>query len=466
MNEQGADTKERPVLPAEVASNLVDDIGALIDSDRQAMVLNLVADLYPADIARLLHHLSLEDARRLFGWLPGEIASDVLPELDDDFRAAILEVYPPEQISGLLDEMESDEAADVLADLPPEVAEDVLSGLEDASEVQELLGYPEDTAGGIMGTDYISVPETMTVGEATEEIRHHAERIEPIFAVYVTDEDGRLMGVAPLKQMLLARANERVSSILDPDVMSTTPEIDQEEVARMMERYDLVALPVVDRGGKLIGRITIDDVVDVIREEAEEDIQRMSGLTREEVTTSILKMTRGRLLWLFLGLVGALLSGLVINKFEDELEKAVVLAMFIPVVMAMAGNAGIQSSAVAVQGLASGDLWSTDIVRRLSKELAAALINGVLLAAGVSLMVVILGSTGVIADHRLDSLALTVSLTLLTVIVVAASIGATVPLVLDRFGVDPALATGPFITTSNDLLGLIVYFVIASQLFL
>jgi magnesium transporter len=466
MNTVAPDSKDRHVLPAEVDAGLVEDIAALIDHSRRAMVLNLVADMYPADIAVMLHHLQLDDARELFGWLPSETASDVLPELDDDFRAAILDVYPPDHIRVLLDDMESDEAADVLADLPPDVAETVLSGLEDATAVQELLEYPEDTAGGIMGTDFVAVEETLTVGEVTEEVRSNAEKVEPIFSVYVTDADGVLLGVASLKRLLLSRANDVVSSIIEPDTISVNPEIDQEEVARMMERYDLVSLPVVSSDGKLVGRITIDDIVDVIREEAEEDIQRMSGVRNEEVTSSILKMTHGRLVWLFVGLVGALLSALVINQFADEIEKAVVLAMFIPVVMAMAGNAGIQSSAVAVQGLASGDLWSSDIARRLSKEVAVGLINGLFLAIGISLLVVALGATEIIQTPHLLRLAVTVAGTLLTVIVVAASIGATVPLILDRFGIDPALATGPFITTSNDLLGLIVYFLIASQIYL
>lgn len=466
MNATPSDSKERVVLPAEVDAGLVEDIAALIDTHRQAMVLNLIADMYPADIAVMLHHLARDDARTVFGWLPSEAASDVLPELDDDFRAAILDVYPPDRIRDLLDDMDSDEAADVLADLPPSVAETVLSGLEDASEVQVLLEYDEDTAGGIMGTDFVAVPDTLTVGEVTEEVRSNAEKIEPIFAVYVVDEDDKLLGLASLKRLLLSRANKPITSIMEPDVLSVTPDIDQEEVARVMERYDLVSLPVVDTDGKLIGRITIDDVVDVIREEAEEDIQRMSGVRNEEVTSSVLQMTRGRLVWLFVGLIGALFSALVINEFEGQIEKAVVLAMFIPVVMAMAGNAGIQSSAVAVQGLAAGDLWSSDIVRRLSKEVVVALINGLFLAAGISLMVVALGATDVITTPNVDRLAITVALTLLTVIVVAASIGSTVPLILDRFGIDPALATGPFITTSNDLIGLIVYFLVASVIYL
>jgi magnesium transporter len=366
----------------------------------------------------------------------------------------------------VLDEMESDDAADVLADLPPAIVEDVLERLEDAEEVQGLLEYEEDTAGGIMGTDFVAVLESMTVGEATEEVRRNAESVEPIFAVYVVDSERHLLGIVSLKRLLLSRASSLVSSLLETDIISVTPELDQEEVARIMERYDLVAIPVVDAERRLVGRITVDDVIDVIREEAEEDIQRMSGVSNEEMTTSVVKTSRGRLIWLLVGLAGAFLSALVIKAFAGEIEKAVVLAMFIPIVMAMGGNAGIQSSAIAVQGLASGDIWASDILRRLGKELAVALINGVVLALAITLLIMGVGWLGFLGGENIPSLCLTVALALLTVIVIAATIGAATPLALNRFGIDPAIATGPFITTSNDLLGLIVYFLIATQLYL
>jgi len=458
--------KERAVLLPEVDNDLVEDIASLIESGQRGMVVNLLTDLYPADIASMLHHLPTDDARTLFDWLPKDIAGEVVPELDDEYRAGLLQFLPSHRIGEVLDEMESDDAADVLADLPRKIVEDVLHRLEDAAEVKGLLEYEEDTAGGIMGTDYVAVLESMTVGEATEEVRRNAESVEPIFAVYVVDASRRLLGIVPLKRLLLSRANAKVSTILESDIISVTPEVDQEEVARLMERYDLVAIPVVDGERRLIGRITVDDVIDVIREEAEEDIQRMSGVSREEMTSSVIKMSRGRLIWLLVGLVGAFLSALVIHSFAGEIEKAVVLAMFIPVVMAMGGNAGIQSSSIAVQGLASGDIWATDLLRRLGKELVVALINGLVLAVAITVMVVAISYTGFLDNENIGRLSLTVALALLTVIIMAGAIGASIPLLLDRFGVDPALATGPFITTSNDLLGLIVYFVIATQLYL
>jgi magnesium transporter len=465
MSEQN-EGKERAVLLPEVDQELVADITSLVESGQRGMVLNLLADLYPADIASMLHHLPADEARVLFDWLPTEIAGEVVPELDDDYRAGLLQFLPSDRIGLVLDEMESDDAADVLADLPPAIVEDVLERLEDAEEVQGLLEYEEDTAGGIMGTDFVAVLESMTVGEATEEVRRNAESVEPIFAVYVVDSERHLLGIVSLKRLLLSRASSLVSSLLETDIISVTPELDQEEVARIMERYDLVAIPVVDAERRLVGRITVDDVIDVIREEAEEDIQRMSGVSNEEMTTSVVKTSRGRLIWLLVGLAGAFLSALVIKAFAGEIEKAVVLAMFIPIVMAMGGNAGIQSSAIAVQGLASGDIWASDILRRLGKELAVALINGVVLALAITLLIMGVGWLGFLGGENIPSLCLTVALALLTVIVIAATIGAATPLALNRFGIDPAIATGPFITTSNDLLGLIVYFLIATQLYL
>ncbi len=457
--------KERAVLPSEVDNQFVADITALIESKQRGMVLNLLMDIYPADIASMLHHLPTDEARTLFDWLPKDIAGEVVPELDDEYRSGLLQILPSHRIGEVLDEMGSDDAADVLADLPAQIAEDVLQRMEDAEEVQGLLEYEEDTAGGIMGTDFVAVLESMTVAEATEEVRRNAEEVEPIFAVYVVDAERHLLGIVPLMRLLLSRANVRVSSVLDSGIISVTPDVDQEQVARLIERYDLVAIPVVDADNRLVGRITVDDVIDVIREEAEEDIQRMSGLSNEEMTSSIFKTSRGRLIWLFVGLAGAFLSALVIHSFTGQIEKAVVLAMFIPIVMSMGGNAGIQSSAIAVQGLASGDIWATDLVRRLGKELAVALINGLVLAVAITGLVVGASYAGLLGEQYIMRLAMTVSLALLTVIIVAGTVGATIPLVLNRFGIDPAMATGPFITTSNDLFGLFVYFTIASLLY-
>ncbi len=475
-------TKPAPITPdkdlsnpvLEVDEQLVDDLSSLLDTGQRGMVLNLVADLHPADLARLISHLPRDEAEQLFEWLPADVAADVVDDLDDTFRADLLEEVETERLAEIIDELDTDEAADVLADLPEEVASQVLPELEDAAELRELLAYDEETAGGIMATELVAVSPSWTVAEATEEVRRNAETVEEIFVVFVVDETERLKGFVSLKRLLLSPAEARIGDVMKTDVPSVPTEVDQEEVARIMERYDLVSLAVVDADGCLVGRITIDDVVDVIREEAEEDIQRMSGITGdEEPTDSVLRITRGRLPWLLLGMIGAGFAGSVIGAFEHTISKVSILAAFIPVVMAMAGNAGIQSSAIIVQGLASGDVWSTDMMRRLGKETVVALINGVALAIAIALFVfvVFVGMAQLFPNviHPVEQpfrLAVTAGLSLFVVILLAASIGTTIPLFLNRFGIDPALATGPFITTSNDIIGLIVFFALATLLYL
>ncbi len=464
------DDKEYADGVLDVDAEMVDDIETLLEAGQQAMVLNLVADLHPADMAILISHLPFEPAQKLFELLPVEQGGDVLPELDSALRNALLEEEQTSRVTALLDELESDDATDVMADLPDAMVQELLPQLEDEEDVRELLTYDEESAGGLMAREYVSVQSSWTVHEVTEEVRREAEEIEQIYVVYVVDPAGKLEGFITLKKLLLSAAHRKVSEIMKTDFVSVHVSLDQEEVARVMERYDLVALPVLDDEQVLVGRITIDDVVDVIREEAEEDIQLMSGVTGgEDPTDSILSITRGRLPWLLVGLVGAGLSGFVIGGFEEALDKAVVLAAFIPIMMATAGNVGIQSSAIIVQGLASGEVWTTDIFSRLGKETAVALINGVALALVLALAVVALPMmseriAAVIADPWL--LALTAGLSLLAVIVLATAIGTTVPLFLHRSGIDPAIATGPFITTSNDIIGLSVYFLIATFIYL
>ena len=457
---------QRPQGVLEVDVELVENIAALLEVGQRGMVLNLVADLYPADLAMLLSHLPHERAHVLFRWLPRRQAAEVLAELDDAIRAELLREEQLDHVARLLDALDTDDAADVLADLPDDMALRVLPALEDSEDVQELLGYDEETAGGIMAAEYVAVPSTMSVADVTEAVRQNAEVVEELFAIFVIDEDGTLEGIVPLKRLLLSPANAGITDVADTDFVSVVTNVDQEEVARIMQRYDLVSLPVVDRQGRLAGRITIDDVVDVIRDEAEEDIQLMSGMAgTEEPTDTVLRITRGRLPWLLVGLIGASLSGAVIGSFEEALQQAVVLATFIPVVMAMAGNAGIQSSAIVVQGIASGEVWSSDMISRLWKELAVALINGIVLAVVMSIAIVLLsGFMG--GDVRTARLAMTAGFSLLLVIILAAFIGTTIPLLLHRFGVDPALATGPFIMTSNDILGLAIFFMLASLLYL
>jgi magnesium transporter len=471
MEESETDeTRDRKGGMLEVDDDLVADISVLLRDGERGMLTNLIADLHPADVANLLGHLPFEEARQLFEWLPDEIGGEVLAELDNTLRAALLEESRPGRISALLDKLDTDDATDIVADLPEEMAEEVLGGLEDAHLVRELLSYGEDTAGGLMQREYVAANQAWTVAQVTEEVRRLAEVIEPIYAVYVVDEQGVLLGVVGLNHLLLSPASARIDSLIKEDLVSVTTDVDQEEVARIMERYDLIVLPVVDAEGRLVGRITIDDVVDVIREEAEEDIQRMSGVTGGEAPSdSVWRVTRGRLPWLLVGLLGATLSGVVIGTFDDALEAAVVLAAFLPIMMATAGNVGIQSSSIIVQGLASGDVWSSDVRRRMGKETTVAFLNGMALAIVLALAIVALPaffssvSSLIVDPYRL---ALTAGLSLLAIVLLATVIGTVVPLFLHRSGIDPALATGPFITTLNDILGLTVYFLIATALYL
>ncbi len=464
--EHSFDTLRDEELPAYlpgIDDDLAERLEDLLESGDREEAVRIAASLHPADLARLLNYLPTGERETLFGWLPSEQAGLALAELDEELRTRLLEETHPERLSEFLGYLETDDAADVLADLPEEVAARVLPLLDRSEEVRSLLHYDEESAGGIMGTEFVIVPKTWTVAEATEEVRRNAETVEAVFAVFVSDAQGRVQGMVSLKNLLLTLADTPVSDIMDEDVITVPPEIDQEEVARIMQRYDLVSLPVVDARGEMLGRITIDDIVDVIRDEAEEDIQRMSGMSgSEEPTDSVFRVIRGRLPWLLIGMVGAGLSGLVIGQFENALEQAVILATFIPIVMAMAGNAGIQSSAIVVQGLASGELWASDVAGRLGKELSVSLLNGLALALILGAVVMALP----ISDASLALLALTASLSMLTVIVLATIIGATVPLLLHRMKIDPALATGPFITTSNDILGLGVFFLLATLIYL
>jgi len=452
---------DRPAGLLEVDASLVDDITALLTHGQRGMVLNLVADLYPADIALLLRHVPFDEARRLLRWLPPDIAGDTVAELEDTFRAALLEDLPQHNLTQLLDALDTDDAADVLADLPEEVALDLLPTLEDTEDLTELLDYGEETAGGLMAREFLSIRPEWTFAEATEQVRRSSEEVDELYTAYVTDADGTLVGVLSLKQLLLSPADALVRDVMETEFISVTTGVDQEEVGRIVQRYDLVSVPVLDEHGRLMGRITIDDVVDVIRDEAEEDIQIMSGLTGDEGTAdTIFRISRGRLPWLIVGLVGSGLSGSVITTFEGALQQAVVLATFIPIVTAMGGNAAVQSAAIAVQGLSSGELWVDDIFRRVGKEVAVAMLNGAVVAALLCTAVAVfnLGDPGLLVA--------TLGLTMLAISITATTNGALIPFILTRFGIDPASAMGPFVTTLNDILGLTIYFLIASYIYL
>lgn len=460
--EESLPTPPQPSGPALINQDFVDQIADLVSAGRDEEAILLVDGVHPTDIEQILRRLPDEAASTLFDLLPDKQAGPALLEMETTQRQELLEDWNATEIAAALETVDSDDAADVLADLSAEMIGLVLPQLEDATEIESLLRFAEDSAGGLMEVGLVVVSQSATVGEAIEELRRQAEEVDPVFAVYVVEDNDRLIGVVDLKKLLLASPDNPITAIMEKDYITVEPNLDQEEVALLMERYDLVVLPVVSKTGLLMGRITIDDIVDVIREEAEEDFQRASGLTGdEELSAGVFSVSRGRLPWLFVGLFGSAMSGLVIGSFEASLEAAVVLAIFIPIVTAMGGNAAVQSGAIAVQGLATGEIWASDVPGRLFKEVVVASINGVALAAVLTFFVVVTGLGG----ELMTKLALTVCVTLFTVVVVATANGAVTPLILHRLGIDPSLSMGPFVTTLNDIIGLTIYFLYASILF-
>jgi len=434
------------------AINLKDDNAAL----------KLIEDLHPADIAEIYDEISMEEATYLYLLLDPEQASDVLVELEEDDREEFLESLPSEVIaSQFIDNMDSDDAADVIGDLTEEKKQEVLLHIDDveqAGDIVDLLGYDEDTAGGLMAKELIRVNENWGVSTCIREMRKQAEELDEIYYIYVVSDDNVLLGILSLKALLLANASNKIRDIYNAEVRSVQTDTRSEEVARIMEKYDLITLPVTDSIGRLMGRITIDDVVDVIRDEAEKDYQLASGITTDvETTDSAARLSRARLPWLIIGLLGGVVVAAVIGRFEEDIKINPEMAFFIPLIAAMAGNVGIQSSAIIVQGIASNSLGLESTYKKLMKELLVALLNGLILAG-------ILFIYNFFVSKNL-ALTFTVSSSLFVVIIFAAIFGTMIPLLLNRMKIDPALATGPFITTMNDIMGLFIYFLMGRILY-
>lgn len=413
-------------------------------------------ELHPADVAEMLDNMEIEAASYLVEHLEEEQAAEVLMELDEDQRAEILENYTGKEIAEeLITNLDSDDAADLINELSDERRKEVLHSIEDpeqAKDIADLLVYPEDTAGALMGTELIKVNHNWSVLQCVKEMRKQAEQIDQVHSIYVVDDNNRLLGTLSLKKLLTTSTRTPIKEVFNRTVQSVEAAEDGSSVGLTMQKYDLVVMPVVDAVGHLLGRITIDDVLDLIREEAKEDYNFASGLTEEvESDDTVMTVTRARLPWLLIGLMGGMLAASVISRYEDTLSVLPKMAFFIPLIAAMGGNVGVQSSAIVVQALAGktlqGTLWS-----RLMKEVLVALVNGVICSA------VIIGA-GILFGYG-TYLSLTVALALLIVIIVAALVGTSVPIMLNKYKIDPALATGPFITTMNDILGLFIYFTI------
>jgi len=441
----------------QLTNDFIEQIERLIARNDRNMLRELLSEYHFADIAELLEELTSDEATYLVKLLETELTSEALMELDDDVREKILDRLSPHEIANELEGMDTDDAADIIAELDLDIQQKVIDKIKDedhAADIVELLKYDEDTAGGLMAKELVSVKETWTIAGCVREMRRQAENVTRVHSIYVTDKEGRLKGRLSLKDLLTAPGKSHISDIYIPKVDYVTVHTESEEVARIMQKYDLEAIPVVDEGGVLVGRITIDDIVDFIKEEAEKDYQMAAGISSDvEADDSLLKLTRARLPWLLIGMFGGLGAASIISGFATIFTKYPNLLLFIPLIQATAGNVGVQSSAIVVQGLAN-DTLKGNMVRRLLKETVLALING-----GSIAFVVLLLSHFIFETSYMESLSL--GLALIAVIVLAALIGTFVPILLDKKGIDPAVATGPFITTSNDVFGILTYFLIA-----
>lgn len=440
-----------------ISKEFLDTINSLIAQNNEDELRTILHDMHYADIAEIMEELDGNDASYLFSVLDSEVTAEILLELDNDVRVKILKRLSPKEIAEELDELDTDDAADIIAELPEGKQEEVISELEDvehAKDIVDLLRYDENTAGGLMGKELVKVNENWNVLTCVKEMRIQAENVTRVHSIYVVDDENRLKGRLSLKDLLTTSTKTPISDVYIKKVDYVKVNTANTEVARIMQKYDLEAIPVVDEMGRLVGRVTIDDIVDVIKEEADKDYQLAAGISQDvEADDSILELTKARLPWLVLALFGGFVSVELLSSFNSALENHSTLFFFTPLIAAMAGNVGVQSSAIIVQGLANNSI-SGSIVKRLMKEVSLSLLNGLILA-----IILYLGCYFLL--HEGGKMGLVVSIALISVIIIASILGTSIPLILNKFGIDPALATGPFITTSNDICGILIYFSIA-----
>lgn len=446
----------------ELTHDFLNQLEELIDAGGKDEVSKQLSPLHPADIAEILEELDNERAQFVFLLLNNEQAGDVLAEIDEEERVRFIESFPAEIIAKrFIDHMDSDDAADLVGSMPDEQQHEVLShipDIEQAGDIVDLLHYDEDTAGGLMAKELVVVNENWTVLTCLRELSRQAEQIDEIYNVYVVDDDNVLKGRLSLKNMILSPTSAKISNLYHNDITSVKTDEPAESVALIMQKYDLVAIPVVDSIGRLVGRITIDDVVDVIREEAEKDYQMMSGISQDvESSDSVWSQTKAKLPWLIIALFGGMVSAYMISRYEADIALFPVTAMFIPVITAMGGNVGIQSSAIVVKGLASNSLSLKHGFQNVVKEIGGALLNATICSSIIFVLTLF---------FNLESLAMpiTVTISLFIVILFASIFGTAFPLLLNKMHIDPALATGPFITLTNDIIGLNIYLIIGKTI--
>jgi len=440
-----------------ISREFLSEIEQLISENKSQELLLLLEDIHFADIAEIMEELDDYGAGYIFNTLDSEKTAEILLELDEEVREKILRNLSPKEIAEELDELSTDDAADIIAELPQYKKEQVISELEDvehAKDIVDLLRYDEDSAGGLMGKELVKVNENWNVLTCVKEMRAQAENVSRVHSIYVVDDEDRLKGRLSLKDLLTTSTKTHISEVYIKKVDYVKVDTKDVEVARIMQKYDLEAIPVVDELGRLVGRITIDDIIDVIKEEADKDYQLAAGISQDvEADDSILELTKARLPWLVLALFGGFISVKIFGLFEPIMDNHPKLFFFTPLIAAMAGNVGVQSSAIIVQGIANNTIIGP-IIKRLLKELSLGLLNGVILST-----ILFLGSYFMLGFEV--HIVYTVSIALLSVIIMASLIGTFIPIILNKYGVDPALATGPFITTSNDILGILTYFTIA-----
>lgn len=444
-------------LQFELTDELVEQVEQLIASNSDIELNALLSEFHHADIAEILDEVDLEDATYVIKLLDSETTSEILMELDEDNREKILKTLSAKEIAEEVEELDTDDAADIIAELSEERQAEVISNIENEAhkaEIKELLAYDQDTAGGLMGKELVKVYENWTVAGCLRRIRGQAKDVKRVHSIYVVDRQNKLIGRLSLKDLIVAKSDQKIADIYIKNVDYVTVEEDAEEVAKIMQKYDLEAIPVVNDSQTLLGRITIDDIVDVIREEADRDYQMAAGISQGvEADDSIWKLTKARLPWLLIGVFGGLGAASIIEYFNEAMGSFIVLLSFVPLIQATAGNVGVQSSAIVVQGLAN-DSVDSNIIKRLIKEFFLAIVNGFAIAL-VALVIThfVFGTPYIVS--------ITIGIALISVIIMAAIIGTFIPFFLDKRGIDPAVATGPFITTSNDVFGILTYFLIA-----
>lgn len=435
-----------------IDGKLIEEVKHFAEQGNRQGLKKLIDDMRAADLADLIEHLDPEERLFIFNLLEPDGAGEVLVEIETPVQERILKDLDNQAITEIVQGLDSDDAADLVGDLPDDRAREIIKrvGDEVSGELGKLLPYPEDTAGGIMALEFVAVKADASVRDAIDIIREKRGEVENLYYIWVVDDLGKLVGVISLKNLVLELTDRKISDIMNPEVISVHVDTDQEEVAHLVKKYDLVAIPVVGDDHRLVGRITHDDIIDVIDEEADEDISLMAGVIDQEITEeSALKISRARLPWLIAGLFGGIIAAAVINQFESSLEKVLALSFFFPVIMAMGGSTGTQAATIVVRGLATGDIGLMHIGKRLWMEMRVALVNA--LVCGI-ILALIVGTW--VSDYGLGSV---VGLALVLIIVNAGVIGSAVPMALKKWNVDPALATGPFVTTSNDILSLLIY---------